>query len=1002
MNRILLLITMIWLPLIVSAQVPLKGVVKDARTNEPLTGVSVIVEGTSTGTMTDIDGNFSIATPKKNVTLLFSYVGYKKLRLPVQDKMMLLVDMEEDSQTLSEVLVVGYGFQKKETAVGAISSIKAKELVTVPASNLTQTLVGRASGLSVVQPSGEIGRDEALIYIRGQVSFDANAVQPLVVVDGIMREGFSQIDPNEVESINILKDASATAVFGVKGANGVIIVTTKRGMNDKPQVSFTSQVAMNAPMRLHIPIEGFRTALLRNELDDNKGNQSPYSASRLMNWRTGVSPYTEPDVDWMNELMKPFSLQQQYNINVRGGTNTLRYFISGGYFDQQSPFKNDDLTKFRRYNFRSNLDLDISKDFTVSLNLGARNEDRRYPTAMFWNSWDIYHGAFAQSGIKYPMYNMNGSYAPNNIIARIKDSGASKDNRTVIELGLNMEYRMDWLLKGLAVRAQVAYDDNSNRPVRYVQEPAIYDYIYATDTYTLTKPSRPLRYEWDDVHNNRKYYWEGVMTYNREFGKHSVSGLFLFNQMLRGSDSNALYAFQGLVGRVVYNYDTKYLAEVNFGLNGTENFSPENRYGFFPSFSLGWIISREKFWTESAINRVMNTLKIRSSLGWVGNDRAWIDGTEQRFLYLNMYDYQDRSASDYKGGYMFGDNKINGVRQSKIPNINVGWENARKFDVAIETGFFDNLFTFNVDYFNEHRWDILRVNEKIPSYVGAELLPSNVGIVDNQGIEFELSHQNRVNKNFSYFVKGNYSFARNKIIERGTAEGTLPYQRPEGFPINTPLKFITLGYFQTFEEIENSPSQMGISGNTEVRPGDLKFKDVNGDGIIDRYDQIRTGYPNVPEINYGITLGFNWKGFDFSCLFQGVANVSFDKNWEAMWAFSNNDNVFPRHWYYWTPETGDANAQYTELYGKYHNNEAGADYTLSDGSYFRLKNVDIGYTLPNAWTKKAYMSNVRLYVSALNVYTWSKEDHFDPDNRNNRAGNIPPMQALNFGLNINF
>ncbi len=1002
MRRIILLMMGVIIPVVMMAQVKITGNVKDAATKEPLIGVSVVVTGTSIGTVTDFDGNFSLSIPKDKANLQFTYLGYKNLVVPAKTTASNIIEMHEDTQALDEVVVIGYGTQKKETLVGSISSIKSETLVSVPASNLTQTLAGKATGLAVVQPSGEIGRDEAKLFIRGKATFSDEASQPLIVVDGIIRESFSQIDPNEVESINILKDASATAVFGVKGANGVIIVTTKRGETGKAQVSFTSQIAMNSPMRLHKPIDGYRTAVLYNTVKNHKGEPIPYSASQLMNWRTGASPYTEPDVDWMDEIMKPYSWQQQYNINVRGGTKSVRYFISGGFFDQQSPFKEDNITKFMRYNFRSNLDIDITKDLLASVNMGARVEDRHYPTSMFYNSWEIYHGAFAQSGIRYPMYNMNGSYAPNNLFALIKDSGTAKDNRTVLELGLNVQYKMDWLLKGLAVRGQIAYDDNSNHPILYDQNPDVYDYTYPTDTYTLNKAAKPLRYNWDDVHNIRKFYWEGAVTYERDFGKHSINSLFLFNRMLDNTDTNQPRALQGWVGRVIYNYDQKYLAEFNIGVNGSENFNPDKRYGVFPAFSLGWIVSQEKFWQENPIYNVVNKLKLRSSLGWVGNDRSWVNGEEQQFLYLNQYDYKDRSANTPEGGYMFGDNKINGIRQDAIPNFDVTWENARKFNVGAEFGFFNNLLTWNIDYFHEYRWDILLESEKIPDYVGATIRPGNIGRTTNQGIETDLSFFKQVNKDFSYFVKGNFSFARNKTLERGTSEGTLLYQRPEGFPIDTPLKYITLGYFQSYEEIENSPSQLGISGNTEVNPGDLKYKDINGDGVIDRFDMIRTGYPTTPEIQYGISLGLTWKGFDVSCLFQGSAHTAFDKNWEIMWAFSNNDNVFPRHWYYWNPESGDASADYTELYGKYQNNEAGADYTLSDGSYIRLKNIDLGYTLPNHLTRKVYMNMVRFYVSALNVATWSKEKGLDPDNRNNRGGYMPPMQTLNFGVNVNF
>ena len=998
MKKLISTVALLLLTLVILAQTTsYTGTVKDAETGEGLVGVRVQIKDSAIGTITDMNGYFKLSSSERNITLVFNYLGYKTVSLPVGEKTSFVVEMQTESHMLDELVVIGYGTQRKETLVGSVSTVKSEALVSVPASNLTQSLAGKATGLTIVQPSGEIGRDEAQIFIRGKATFESEAAQPLIVIDGIIRENFAHLDPNEVESINILKDASATAVFGVKGANGVIIVTTKRGTTGKAQVSFTSQFAVNSPMRLHTPIDGYRTAVLRNELDNNQGSPVSYSATQLMNWRTGASPYTEPDIDWMNEIMKPFSTQQQYNVNVRGGSNSIRYFISVGYFNQQSPFKNDDITRFSRYNFRSNLDIDVNKNLSFALNMGARIEDRIYPTSMLWSSWDIYRAAFSQSGIKYPINNPDGSYAPNNISARILDSGTSFDNRTVTEIGLNMNYKMDWLLKGLAIKAQVAYDDNSNLAKKYDTTPSVYEYTYATDIYVLKQVARPLKYDWDDVHNSRKIYWESALTYNRSFGKHNLNSLLLVNQLLRGTDADQLYATQGLVGRLVYNYNLRYLAEFNFGLNGSENFSPQNRYGIFPAFSLGWVMSEENFWQESALVNLMNNFKIRGSLGWVGNDRAWIGGVEQRFIFIQQYNYMSN------GGYMFGDNKVEGVRADKVANPNVTWETARKFNIGFDVSFLNNLFTLSTDYFHEYRVNILReVESKTPAYVGATFAVANVGKTQNQGVEIDLSHFNQINRDFSYNIKGNFSFARSKVLERATPEGVLPYQRAEGFPIDTPIKYITEGYFQSFEEIENSPSQLGISGNTEVRPGDLKYKDINGDGIIDQYDRVRMGFPVVPEVQYGVTLGCSWKGFDLSCLLQGTTNVSFDKNWEIMWAFSNNDNVFPRHWYYWTPETGDNLAQYTQLYGKYFNNEAGADYTLSDGSYVRLKNVDIGYTFPKRCTEKVFINNMRVYVSALNLITWSKEKSLDPDNRDNRGGKMPPVQTLNFGLNVNF
>lgn len=1014
MKEYTILLLLFLCPCFVSAQdLVVKGIVLDKNNGEPLIGATVLVKGTTIGVVTDLDGNFSLKVPAKDVQLSISYIGFEAQTVtPVFGKKMKIELGTDAAVALDEVVVVAFGTQKKESMVGSISTVKSKTLTTVPASNLTQSLAGKASGVTIVQSSGEIGRDEADIYIRGKATFANENTKPLIVVDGIIRESFAQIDPNEIESINILKDASATAVYGVKGANGVIIVTTKRGVVGKPEVSITSQVAVNVPIRLYKPLDAYRSALLRNEMLNNGGQQAEYSATDLMKYRTKVSPYTHPDVDWMDEIMKSGSIQQQYNVNVRGGTKSMRYFVSGGFFNQNSPFKGDNITNFNRYNFRSNLDFDITKDLSASINIGARIEDRHYPTSMQYSSWDIYHAAIANSGRKYPAFNMDGSYGGDkdysNIHALIRDSGEFKENRNVLEAGLNLTYKLSWLLPGLAIRGQVAYDDDSKHGKIYRKEVATYQYLYPTDTYIMHGENRPLRWDWQYVDNFRKIYLEGGLTYEHDFRKHNVSALILFNRLSHGYNVDLPYASQGMVGRFVYGYDTRYLAEVNFGYNGSENFAKGKRYGLFPSFALGWVISNEPFYKKSNISKIMNSLKIRGSLGWVGNDRVWAydpvanTSTEARFIYLQQYEYVDTSNTDNSYIFGIGDNRVQGIRQGRVANKDVSWETSRKLNIGLEAGLFNNALTFNIDYFHERRSDILTQVQTMPSYVGTVFSPANIGIVQNQGVELEVNHSRFIGPDFSYSIKGNMSFARNKVIDMGTPLGVLLYQRPEGYPIDTPLKLITLGYFQDYDDIERSPSQLALEGNTEVHPGDLKYKDINGDGVIDRADFIRTGYPLVPEIQYGINLSLSYKGFDVGVLFQGSTHVSFDKNWEAMWAFSNGDNVYDKHWSYWTPEMGDANAKYTQMYGKYQNNEAGADYTLSDGSYIRLKNLDIGYTLPKKITEKAFIKTIRIYFSALNLATWAKEPYLDPDNRDNRAANMPPMKAYNFGLNINF
>lgn len=982
------------------------GSVKDAQTGESLVGVNIFVKGTTNGTISSVEGTYQITVADPKSVLVFSYIGYQPAEVVIEGRTIIDMELFIDSKALDEVVVVGYGAQKRESVVGSIAAIDNKTLVSIPVSNVTQALAGKLAGLQVVQSSGEIGRDEATLFIRGQATY--NDRDPLIVVDGIMRDGFSQIDPNEIQSVSILKDASATAVFGVKGANGVIIITTKRGSEGKPQISFTAQTAITKPTRIPEPLDSYRSALLANlHKIGGSGEAAPFSNKDLLNFRTGASPYTNPDYSWVDVMMKDQSRLSQYNLNVTGGTKTVKYFISGGFLTQDGVYNFDPYTNFSRLNFRSNFDIDVSKNLSASLSLGSRIENRTNPASAWYGSWDVYRASFALGGRFTPVYNPDGSLGGNssrtNLIGTVRDMGFYKEIRSVLELGLNLKYKLDFIAPGLSMRGQLAFDDNGSMNRMFDQKYSVFQYDLKNDKYTEFGENRPLGYAWGNVYDTRKIYYELSLNYDRKFGNHSFTGILLANRDLKFVDYYVPYATEGLVGRVTYDYSKRYLAEVNIGYNGSENFSSKNRYGFFPAFAAGWFLTNEEFIKNTAFSRVVTSLKLRGSMGWVGNDKLKLSGASEplRFIYLQQY--------DNAGGSVFGtgDNWFQGIRQGTIANENVQWEVARKQNIGFESDFFNGLFGLNFDYFYEYRDKILtQISNTSPSYVGAVFSPANVGIVENQGFEIEFRHNMDIGNDFSYFVKGNFSYAHNTVIKRDDAYMTLDYQKEEGYPIDTPLKFITTGIFQTYDEIYNSPPQIsqlgGISGNNILYPGDLKFKDINNDGVINRFDYVRTGYSGVPEITYGVTLGMNYKNFDVSALLQGAARASFEKNWEIMWHFSNNENVFPRHWNYWSPETSGSE-EYTRLYGPYQNNEAGSDYSLGSGEYIRLKNVEFGYTLPPSLMKRIRVEALRVYVSGVNLVLWTKrEPYLDPDNRNQRGGNMPPLGSYNLGLNLNF
>jgi len=976
------------------------GVIKDSQTGETLIGATVLVKGTTKGTVTGVDGSYRLEISDPKCTLVFSYIGYQRFETALDGRTVVNVGLNLDATSLSETVIIGYGTQKKESVVGSISTISNKTIVSIPVSNITQSIAGKLSGVEVVQSSGEIGRDEADIFIRGQATYGNS--KPLIVVDGIIRDGFAQIDPNEIQTLSILKDASATAVFGVKGANGVIIVTTKRGTEGKPKISFTTQTAITVPTRIPQPLDSYRSAMLSNvnAITGGAGVAAAYSTKDLMNFRTGASPYTNPDFSWVDVLIRDHSSLSQYNLNVSGGTKNIRYFVSGGYLTQEGIYNYDPYTNFSRYNFRSNFDIDVSKNLSAAISLGTRIENRTNPASAWYGSWELYRASFALGGRFTPVFNPDGSLAGNssrsNLIGKVRDNGFYKETRSVLEMSVSLNYKLDALTPGLSVKGQLAFDDNSSMGRNYGQSFAVYQYDQVNNKYTEFGEDRPLSYAWGDVYDTRKTYYEISLNYARTFGKHGFTALVLGNRDLKYVNAETPYATEGFVGRVTYDYSGRYLAEVNMGYNGSENFAPGHRFGFFPAFALGWVATNEAFLKNTSFSRVVTSLKLRGSMGWVGNDKIGSD----RFIYLQQY--------QEVGGVKFGtgDNSYTGIREGTIANENVQWEVARKLNIGFESEILKGMFGFNFDYFYEYRDKILTtISNTTPSYTGAVFSAANVGIVENKGFEMELRHNKTITKNFSYFVRGNFSYAHNKVIARDDAYMTLDYQKEKGYPIGTPLKLIVDGIFQDYDEIYNSSPQIaqlgGIPGNNLVFPGDLKFRDINNDGVINRFDYVRTGYSTVPEITYGITLGMNYRSFDVSALFQGVSRASFEKNWEIMWHFSNNENVFPKHWEYWTPETSGSE-QYTRLYGQYQNNEAGSTYSLGSGDYVRLKNIELGYTFAKTLLQRFKVESLRVYFSGVNLVLWAKEPSLDPDNRNERGGNMPPLKSYNFGLNLNF
>lgn len=999
------------------------GVVTDG-TGETVIGASVLEKGTTNGTITDLDGKF-ILTVNENAVLQISYVGYTTQEVPVKGKTSFNITLKEDSEMLEEVVVVGYGAQKKESVVGAISQVSNKELLQSPAANVSQAISGKIAGVITSQTSGAPGSDDTQIYIRGRATFAGDA-QPLVLVDGVERE-FSQIAPDDIETISVLKDASATAVYGVRGANGVMLITTKRGKEQKPEVSLTANWQIQSPTRTDTYLDSYQSVMLLEEALANDGLPSQYSASDIEMFRrsvagelTGVDAMLYPNVDWYDEVLNSTAPAQRYNVSVRGGTKRMRYYASAELYDQQGLVKdlsndaygNSSSPSFRRYAFRANMDFFLIKDLTVSVNFGTRFEERGGPNSnessgyseIFYEmnhtpGWLFPVSAQVQNGEKTETIYGGTSQYQNNIVGRLAEAGFYRATNTINETNFIADYKMDWLTPGLSVKGMLSFDyDSYNRK--------LYNKSFAT--YQLTDTSNPSELKsWNRFNSDGelagsqshaadyKLYMEAQVNYARTFGKHDVTGMVLYNQNDHRVNDELARRYQGLVGRATYAYDDRYLAEVNFGYNGSENFMKGRRFGFFPAFSVGWRVSNESFMEK--YSNWLNNLKIRASYGQVGNDIYSVNGVVQRFLYEEAW---NQIANDYT----FGTSGQTGIYEAQYPNYRVTWERAHKYNLGIEFGLFNGLLNGNVDVFYEKRNDILTTYQTRPEWVGVNMAAGNLGKTTNKGYEIELKHHNTIGKDFDYTVGFTFSHAKNEITSKDEPALMTEYRKEEGHPIGQYYGLVCDG-FVTQADIDGG--QLPTSTFGDVKVGDLKYRDMNNDGFIDERDETFIGYSDVPENMFALTLGANYKGWGFSIMFQGVNKVSRYYDAEAMYAFVNGGKVKEHHLQRWDPAQSEeynlANAKYPLLhYDSYgDHNQRQNSFFLKNGAFVRLKNIELSYTLPKEWIKVVGMSNCRLYVNANNLVTW---DHLDglTDPESNGSNRYPIMKTVNFGVNINF
>jgi TonB-linked SusC/RagA family outer membrane protein len=996
--------------------VEVSGIIKD-ETGAPIIGATVIEKGTSNGIVTGSNGEFRLRVSRNDAVLQVSFIGFKSQEIPLNRQTFFNIVLNQLITGLQEVVVVGYGQQKKESVIGAISQISTEELLSTPSANITQAIAGKISGVVTSQASGTPGSDNAKIYIRGRATFAGDG-QPLVLVDGIERD-FSQIAPDDIQTISVLKDASATAVYGVRGANGVILVTTKRGRDQKPVVSLTTNWQMQSPTRKDTYLDSYQSVLLLEEALSNDGLPSQFSSSDIEMYRkssagelSGVDAALYPDVDWYNTILRSSAPAQRYNVNVQGGTKKMRYFASGEYYNQKGLFKdlsldlygNESNTSYARYAFRANIDYIISRNLTVSANFGTRFEIRTGPNA---SESTIFYEMNHTPGWLFPVSYTIGegdaqqtlwggsSQYQTNIAAEFAVGGFFQTTNTINETSFVVDYNLDWLTKGLKLKGMASLDYNASYRRLFRGDFAAYelndrDNYQSITAYNKFNTDAKLSYAGNSNSNTMKVYLEFQLNYARRFGKHDVTALVLYNQNDLRANAALAKRYQGLVGRVTYGYDDRYLMEFNAGYNGSENFMEGNRFGFFPAFSVGWRVTQEEFMASTS--SWLNNLKIKGTYGQVGNDSYG----GQRFLYLENWTQANR--------YIFGTRTQSTVTEGIYPNFGVTWERAVKYNAGIEFGLWKDLINGSFDVFSETRDNILTQYLRVPGWLGVTLAAGNLGRTKNSGYELELRHSKAIGADFNYSVGVTYSHAKNEIINMNEPESKTAYRKREGHSIGQYFGLASEGFI-TSADLDNP--NLPVSTYGDVKVGDIKYKDINMDGYIDDRDEVAIGFSDVPQDTYSLNAGVDYKGWGFNMTFQGVNNVSRYYDAETMYAFIDGGKVKEHHLERWDPAQSEAynlaNAQYPLLhYDNYgDHNQRRNSFFLQNGAFLRLKTLEVSYILPSAWTKQIGLSNIRLYVNANNLFTW---DHLDgiADPESNGSNSYPIMKTINGGVNVKF
>lgn len=1004
------------------------GVVTESATGDPIPGASVMIKGTKTGTTTDVDGKFEVMATSSDV-LVISFIGYSSKEIKVGNQKVLSVTLSDDAEQLDEVVVTAFGTgQKKETVTGSIQSVRPADL-KVPTANLSTAFAGRLSGVISYQRSGEPGNNGADFFIRGVATM--NSATPLIVLDGveISKADLNALDPEVIESFSVLKDATASAMYGTRGANGVLIIKTKSGSDlEKPIIGVRVEAYVNTPIKRPKTVDGVTFMRMHNEAVTNQGTgDALYSDDKIYGTANNLNPYIYPNVDWYDEVFKNATFNQKANFNVRGGTSKITYFMNvnvnhetGMLKDRSSNFfsyKNN--IDYMKYAFQNNVDFHMSKTSTLSLHLNVQLNNMHGPLTTSEGAGvdNIFGAIMGTNPVDFPvMYPQEdekwyrwgsivaGNYNPVNPVA-VSSMGYKDTFESTVVANLDFDQKLDFITKGLSFKALISFKNwsyNSKYRLQGYNTYQLTDYTKNEDgtyNYTVNSIGDATNHTLDSffgTDGDRRFYIQGYFNYDRAFGDHHVGGMLLYNQDEYNSNFNSSLLNSlpkrrmGIAVRAAYDYANRYLFEFNAGYNGSENFAKGHRFGFFPSVSVGWNISQEKFWEP--IRNIVSNFKIRGSYGLVGNDQV----PYTRFLYMGITTLND--SPSYQTGYGSHKESHNGPTFSRFENEDMTWEVGHKLNVGADIQLFNSL-NLTVDAFREIRSNILTTKGSIPNYLGAAntVIYGNFAKVKNWGVDLAVDYGKQINRDLSIQFKGTFTFARNRVMETDEAADIRPALSAVGKPLNTLWGYVADGLYIDEADIANNPTS--TLGNITIAAGDVKYvdqPDVNGnyDGQIDSDDRVAIGHPTIPEIIYGFGPSITWKKWDFSVFFQGQANVSLMMSGFEPFGTQSKNNVL--EWIaedYWSKENQNPNAKYPRL-TKYNNNNnmQSSTYWLRNAAFLKLKNAEVGYNFK--WG--------RVYMSGTNLLTFSPFKLWDPEMGGGKGMAYPTQRTFNLGVQITF